>query len=341
MSHHDLDWLVDERPAFPPPDADATARARAALLDHAATDATGVSSAPAIVLDRTRPVTPRRRIRTWRVAVGAAATVVVVAGMAIGGGWFATSTPEAGATPLQALVVKVKRSTPPAGDATLIERHQAYPDGSATDGFDLYLDDGTYVYADTREALPAAMAAPDPLGDRGWITRVKAAAVAALQLPTDEARHGMSIANLDPNAPPVSPAEASERAALLAEKQRLANATTGTTRPPITPEQQENGSIWSNSMDAMTAGAGQPQVRAGVLRLLATVPSVSVKRTVTDGRATLQLRQTFPDGYVEQLVVDADTGLPVQLIGSDPGKTPGVVVTYTVTRLDAATLTQG
>ena len=108
MSHHDLDWLVDERPVSPLPDADATAacprgtrgprrRRRARRAERAAS-----------TIDRTRPVTPRRRIRTWRVAVGAAATVVVVAALAVGGGWFTTSTPEAGATPLQALVVKVK-----------------------------------------------------------------------------------------------------------------------------------------------------------------------------------------------------------------------------------------
>jgi hypothetical protein len=340
MSHHDLDWLVDERPASPPPDADATARARAALVAHA--DAPSVTSAPTRAIDRTRPATPRRRIRTWRVAAAAGVTVVVVAALAVGGGWFATSTPEAGATPLLALAAQVKRSTPPTGDATLVERHQAYPDGRATDGFDLYLDDGSYYYSDTRAGLPGVIAAPpDPLNDRGWITRDKAAALAALQLPIDEARHGMSIANLDPSAPPVAtPAAIAEAKKIIAEK-RLAAGTTGTTLPPSTPEQLENGSIWSNSMDALTAGAGQPKVRAGVLRLLATIPTVSVDSTVTQGQPTLQLRQTFPDGYVEQLVVDADTGLPVQLTGGYPGKTPGVIVTYGVTRLDAASLTQG
>jgi hypothetical protein len=111
----------------------------------------------------------------------------------------------------------------------------------------------------------------------------------------------------------------------------------------LTPEQHTNGMIWTNCLDALIAGAGRPDVRAGVLRPLSTIDAVTVERTTTDGRPTLDIRShTFADGYEERLVIDAETGMPIQFVGSDPGQSPpGVVVDYQVTRVNTADIANG
>ena len=85
-------------------------------------------------------------------------------------------------------------------------------------------------------------------------------------------------------------------------------------------------------MDALIAGAGRADVRAGVMRLMATMP---VK--VEQGDGVLRLTQTdFPDHYTETLVVDDVTGVLKEQRGGVAGKPPSVVVTYDVKRVDAA-----
>ena len=49
-----------------------------------------------------------------------------------------------------------------------------------------------------------------------------------------------------------------------------------------------NGMIWTNSHDALVADGTRPDVRAGVLRLLATIPEVAVTRTAFDGSPALE-----------------------------------------------------
>jgi hypothetical protein len=86
-------------------------------------------------------------------------------------------------------------------------------------------------------------------------------------------------------------------------------------------------------MDALIEGAGDPQVRAGVMRLMATMPEVEIAR----GDGTLTLTQTgFPDGYQEQLVVDDRTGVITKMVGGVAGRRPDVVVDYDIERVKAA-----
>ena len=52
--------------------------------------------------------------------------------------------------------------------------------------------------------------------------------------------------------------------------------------------------VWEGAEDALVAGSGNPQVRAGVLRLVSILPGVSVTRGSADGQPTLTL--TAGDG---------------------------------------------
>ncbi len=90
--------------------------------------------------------------------------------------------------------------------------------------------------------------------------------------------------------------------------------------------------IWIGAMDAVIAGAGRSDVRAGVLKLLATVDTIRVR----EEGDTLSLTATdFGDGYEETIVVDAHTGVITKMTGGYPGKAPSVVVTYEIKRVEA------
>jgi hypothetical protein len=94
--------------------------------------------------------------------------------------------------------------------------------------------------------------------------------------------------------------------------------------------------IWDNSEQALEKGAGNPEVRAGVLRLLATVPDVTVTRTTTDGRSTLTLRAGRPEAGMtdyQSLVINAHTGTPVAWSAGPGTHPPEATVTYQVRRV--------
>jgi hypothetical protein len=87
-------------------------------------------------------------------------------------------------------------------------------------------------------------------------------------------------------------------------------------------------------MDALNGGAGNTEVRAGVLRLLSVVPEVSVSNVTFDNKAAVALTaRLWNNGYSERLLIDADTGMPLQFVGAYAGKAPDVTVTYTVSRV--------
>ncbi len=79
-----------------------------------------------------------------------------------------------------------------------------------------------------------------------------------------------------------------------------------------------------NSTDALTAAPEDPQVRAGVLRIMATMPNVKVTHTITAGQPTLTLADSWPlldtSKLVESLVINANTGFPIAMFNTDPGQ---------------------
>jgi hypothetical protein len=336
----ELDWLASERPTRALT-ATATTRARTALLDH--------------IDESLRPPQlvagpPRRRFGTRRsgafglatVAVAAAAAIVAISSLGGGGGGGALGTPNADAAPLVRLSHQVAQAPDPTGDATLVVRTHTFADGKTMTGADLYGDDGSYYYAETPAGLPGAIASvragdmPDDQGAGSWIGRETKVAIEAQTAPLAEARTEMANAALDPNVPPAT-LQAQSVATAEAKLKAL-----GKTYTPVDPEVHTNGMIWSNSLDALLAGAGRPDVRAGVLRLLSTIPQVTVTHTTVNGADALVLSsRVFPDDYQEQLVIDAATGTPISFDGGTIGQAPAVSIAYQVTRVNVSDVAQG
>lgn len=318
----DIQWITDQQPDIADADPARTAAMRTALLEHIA-----VAS------------TPRRRRPVAR-AAAALGVAAAIAAVAVVGGTDLLHVDTAEASALTSLSHEVRASAPPSGDATLVRRVHTFADGSTMTGADLYLDDGTYYYAPTYEELPARIVAR--LSETsGAVARGWSAAIAALRLDDDAARRTMARANVDPTDPPRSAPDPDDPDVAAQRRAREAEGPVGTL-PPATPAQLLDGAVWSNALDTLVAGAGRRDVRAGVLRVLATVDTVDVRATTTGGRDVLALRaRLFPDGYVEHLTIDATTGVPLRFEGGYPGARPTVVVTYDVQRVTAATLAAG
>ena len=93
--------------------------------------------------------------------------------------------------------------------------------------------------------------------------------------------------------------------------------------------------IWYNSINALTEGAGNPQVREGVLRVLSTIPEITVANATTGGQPTVDLgpgsgaesgqRPAGPGGDDQRQHRNADqlrvgnAGAKVLLLGYLPG----------------------
>ena len=353
----DMKWIKAQRPPVAPPDAETTMWARAALLAHA-----DKSRPQAHLAARPEPLarpSMRRRIsgllKSHRgVAAAAAVAVMVAAGVGASvvglphtgakGLDHVLSVDQASAKTLSTLATRVLAAPAPKGDATLVLRTQHLAAGSFT-GADLYLDDGSYYYAETADGLPAAVKA----GPQDYSVKPMLDATAA-------------VATADPQI---------ARAAFLkaGDPQWGADLVHGT-------RAMQDNNIWVSGIDVLGAACGRADVRAGMLRILATVEGVTVKPGVHDGVKTLVLSMTTPavtasaraerikaalkqeglsDGEkaklraalktplqamgpdVMTLTVDAETGALLVYKDTGTGGTDtGVTVTYDVTRINAA-----
>lgn len=342
----DLDWVAAEQPPAPGPDAATTAHARRTLLAYATSD-------PAPRTTRAAG-TPRARRRRAPRLIAAAAVAVAAAGAAatvLPSGERTDLRPRAtlappavkAAPPLVLLAQRLQTAPAPAGDATLVLRKHTFPHDPSFTGADLYLDDGRYLYGATLKDLRQG-AAQDPGEDvdGGAMKREVRAAIAAPTLSPDAARARMVAATgvptsaATPGPQPTSPALKKQLAIKQAHKGTWAN------EPPMTQRQLDDNLIWTTSIDVLAAGAGRADVRAGVLSLLATMPSVIVTPLTEDGRAELRLRCTeFPRHYEETLTIDANTGVLLHFEGGTAGNAPDVTVTYDVKRVVAKDVLAG
>jgi hypothetical protein len=287
-------------------------------------------------------------------AVAAAVALVVTSTPAPGHNATATGTPTATATtptamnPLLAQLaadIKVQQVKLP-GNATMEIRNQSpTSDKLGDNGVDLYTDSGTYYWALSESMLPQVITEGQDVG-QGQFKRDIAAALYAVNGDIGTARQRMSIANLIPGAPQ-NTAQANQDviAKLKAiDKQRGIPYTPPKPLTAAQKQEQTDNFIWMNATDALTAAPGNPQVRAGVLRLMATMPKVEVTQTTTAGQPTLTLADSWPlladPGLVESLVINASTGFPIAMFNRDPGQ-PLNVTYYHTSRVTLANVEAG
>jgi hypothetical protein len=206
------------------------------------------------------------------------------------------------------------------GDATLVLRTQIYPDRSSITGADLYTDSGEYFYAETESGLPEQIAQNDNQGG-GMFARETAAAMEGSTGNVQTAAYDMAVA---PNP------------TMYGQLFSGANRSLH--------EGQMDNMVWEDSLDALISGAGNAGLREGVLRILSTIPGVTVTNGTTGGQPTLTVTASYPDvptNYQEQLVINAQSGIPESFQGGAPGQTPGVTVSYQVSRVTTAAIAAG
>jgi hypothetical protein len=109
-------------------------------------------------------------------------------------------------------------------------------------------------------------------------------------------------------------------------------------------QQDIDNTLWTASTIVLSWGAGDPQIRVGVLRLLSTLPDVTVVDSTTNGQPTLTITagpSLFGAGSGDQvLTVNARTGIPVSSVESGGGL-PTAVETDQVSRVTVADIEAG
>jgi hypothetical protein len=233
---------------------------------------------------------------------------------------------------LAAILVAEPRAT---GDATLVERETGAPGQASINVWDLYADDGRYFFAQTEAGLPAQVKENNNQGD-GIFGREVDAATYAVTGDLDTAALKMAWAA---NTTPVP-------AWLSAQVNEMSLGGL-----------QIDNYVWEGCEDALVVGSGNPQVRAGVLRLVSALPGISVTRGTADGQPTLTLtagaaelgnagtgnanpKADTGSAYQEAITINADTGIPLGFAGGPAGHA-AVTITYVVTRVDLADVAAG
>ena len=170
--------------------------------------------------------------------------------------------------PLVTLAAHLAAKSVPAGDATLVERETSIPGDATVDDWDLYTDDGRYFYAHTEAGLPAQVKEDNNQGE-GMFGREVAAA-----------KYAASGGNLDTAALKIAwAADTTPVPAWLSAQ--LKHISEGGL--------QIDNYVWEGCQDTLIVGAGNPQVRAGVLRLVSALPGIKVTTGKVDGQPTLTL----------------------------------------------------
>ncbi|MFG1867551.1 hypothetical protein [Micromonospora arborensis] len=313
-------------------------------------------SSPAIQRRRRLGIAGRLGIGAGVGVAAAAAVVAVVLNSPATGGIEAgkdSSAAASGSTtvdgsaeraPLMTLAGSIKTVTPPAGDAWLVKATQVNGTKTMQVVYTLYTDGHAIYSGNSVNDIKRAIARhQDQMTDGGYAPLLKAAVAAADSSPADGRTEMLKAAKdplvgLDPAAQKAE-WDKQQAAAQVIIKQKGGNATP----KPYSPQAVElhfDNALWTFSTQALSAGDGNTQVRAGVLRLLSTISAVSVKNSTTDGKATLTITagpEVFGGVASEVLTIDATTGMLVKDVSTVPG-TPQATTTYESSRVTKADL---
>ena len=237
------------------------------------------------------------------------------------------------------------------GNASLVITDQTIGGTKHAPEYYIYADNGSIYTAQTRSGLPAAVAGHDTYRDASLATEVDVARYAATgNLSTAQVKMvddtGGSYLGLG-----LSPAQRqklwdSNEAARASDYEAKGATPPADSGPPTGQALADKvgNLIWTGSLEALATGGGNPEVKAGVLRLLATVPGVTVTKSVTGGQATLTLAagpEVFGGRGSEVLTVDATTGSPIKLFSPAGNGAPSSTETYQVSRVTLADVAKG
>jgi hypothetical protein len=299
----------------------------------------------------TNPRVRRRLFAGTGVFATAAAAVTMVA---VSFGSVGPATPVAGAAVLNHLASHIKSNAtmPLPGDATLVLRTQSYPDGTSNSEADLYADNGEYFSTPTEGGLPAAIAENANVGNGFSAREIKAAldavngnlATAVQEMATAPYDNGVKPANTGGGVSALKEKIDAQTSLTSDQKAALLQKILGEANSPSGQQASTDNYVWMDSMDALIEGAGNPDVRIGVLRILSTLSEVTVTNTTTNGQPTITLTASapaLPSNYQEAITINASTGVPVSFAGGTPGQTPSVTITYQVSRVTLANIAAG
>jgi hypothetical protein len=233
------------------------------------------------------------------------------------------------------------------GNASLVIRTQTDPGVPPQVSYNLYVDTGAFYGGGNKSSLMEAVAQHQNLAD-GINAREVAAARYAVTGDLTTAERQMI--NASPNDLGLGLSAAArekiwkkamaEAAPIFQQKGIKAPSS-----PPVGKalEEQTDNYLWNNSVDALSAGAGNPEIREGVLRLLSIIPGVAVANSTTGGQPTLTLTAgstVFGAGSEQVLTVNAQTGMPVTSVMNIQGLGPSKD-TYQVSRVTMANIEAG
>jgi hypothetical protein len=246
--------------------------------------------------------------------------------------------------PLMTLAGSIKTATPPAGDGWLVKATQVHGTKTMQVVYTLYTDGHAIYTSDSVKGIKRAISKnQDQLKAGGYAPLLKAAVAASDRSPAD-GRTLMLKAAGDRLVGLGSAAQQAEWDKQQAAAQVIIKQKGGSAKPkPYSPQAVEehfDNALWAYSTQALSAGDGNTEVRAGVLRLLSTIDAVSVKKSTTDGTATLTITagsEVFGGEGGEVLTIDAKTGMLVKDVSTVPGL-PRATTTYESSRVTAAEL---
>jgi hypothetical protein len=252
-----------------------------------------------------------------------------------------------------AAVIKASDHNLPGNASLVIQTDVGAPSpGNVT--YNLFTDSGAYYGANNKRGITAAVLKHDNLAGH-WLDASQVVSAARYAATGDLTTARQRMLNATSGAEQferllrLSPAarkklwekEMAKSRAILKAKHAwpLPVPTDKTLRNDI------NYEIWYNSINALTEGAGNPQVREGVLRVLATIPEVTVADATTGRQPTLALTAApalMGGGLPAQVVtISARTGMPISMVNGTPGQKYYSKTTYQVSRVTLAGVRAG
>ena len=282
-------------------------------------------------------------------AVGLLAAVHGTGGTAAGTAAGATASPGRPVnSKLVSLAALIKASSGPLpGNASLVIQKQVIGGKPMQVSYGLYTDSGNIYAGVDKQTLAAAVAHHANLADFTNAREIAAARYAATGgLATARVR----MVNALPNDFFLSFAArkkiwekgAAARQALL----RAKGVKTPLKMPMPTGkalQEEIDNSLWTASTIALSWGAGDPEIRAGVLRLVLTIPEVTVADSTTDGQPTLTITAgpaVFGGDGEQVLTINARTGTPISSVVTIP-QVPTSVETFQVFRVTLTDIEAG